>query len=251
MTTIKDIDSFVTGIAPRELSEAWDNDGVMLCGDTDAQVKKALVCLEVNLDAVKRASEIGASLIVTHHPFIFKPLKNVRGEYFSQIELLMKNGISVLSYHTRFDKAKGGVNDILAQTLGLCNVTEHAEFLRVGELDREMSGEEFAKYIREKLGCGTMKAYFDKSAKIKRVSVCGGAGKDFLADAAGVSDAYVSADLSHNTFIDAKDMGISIFDAGHYFTENPAVYRLADILKSEFNEISFETYDVGSPYFTI
>ncbi len=251
MITIKDIDNYISAFFPKELSEGWDNDGIMLCGNTDAEIKKAVVCLEINIDAVKYAAKIGAELIITHHPFIFKPMPNIKGEKFSEIELLMKNGISVLSYHTRYDKAQNGVNDILAETLGLVNVTDNGTFLRVGELEREMTGEEFASHLREKLGCGTMKTYFDKDAKIKKVSVCGGAGKDFLAEASKVSDAYVSADFSHETFREAKVLGTAVFDAGHYYTENPASEKLCERLKTEFPDVTFSFYDVGSPFFTV
>lgn len=251
MATIREIDSFFSELCPRELSESWDNDGVMLCGDANTNVSRVLVCLEINTDAVKAASENGAQLIITHHPFIFRPLKSVRGEYFTQIELLMKNGISVMSYHTRFDRAFGGVNDVLADILELRDVFPTGDFLKVGDLSQEMSGEEFASYLKDKLGCGVMKAYYEKDARIKRVAVCGGAGKDFLEEAASVSDAYVSADLAHNTFIDAKTYGTALYDAGHYFTENPAVRKLTDILRAEFPDITFDFFDVGSPYFTI
>lgn len=251
MTTIRNIDSYLSDVAPRLLSEPWDNDGIMLCGNTGKEVKKALICLEVNTDAVRKAAKIGAELIITHHPFIFRPLKNVCGEAFSEIELLVKNDISVLSYHTRFDKTEGGVNDALAEVLGLSEISACGEFLRVGALPWEMTGEEFAGYIREKLHCGTMKAYFDKNAKIKTVAVCGGAGKDFLEEAARNADAYVSADFAHNTFIDAKNLGIAIFDAGHYHTENPAIFRFKELLEKKFPDLIFETFDVGSPFFAV
>lgn len=250
MVTIGQIDEYISGFAMRELSEGWDNDGVMLCGNAMAEVKKAVVCLEIGIEAVKYAVKVGAQLIITHHPFIFQPMKNVTGEKFSEIQLLMKNDISVLSYHTRYDKAQMGVNDILAQSLGLSGVTEDG-FLRTGELPCEMSGEEFAEHLRSRLGCGIMKAYFERDAKIKRVSVCGGAGKSFLGDASKLADAYVSADFSHETFRDAKMLGVAVFDAGHYFTENPAAKALCERLSGEFAGVSFEFFDVGSPFFTV
>lgn len=251
MTTIKDIDKFLSDIAPRELSESWDNDGVMLCGNLCENVQKAVVCLEINIEAVKYAKNVGAQLIITHHPFIFKAMKSVTAEKFSEIELLIKNGISVLSYHTRYDKADGGVNDILAQTIGLKNITDNGTFLRTGELEREMSGAEFAEYLREKLYSGIMKAYFEKDTRIKKVSLCGGAGKEFLQEASEISDAYVSADFSHETFREAKSLGIAVFDAGHYHTENPAAKKLKELLGQKFPDVAFEFYDVGSPFFTV
>lgn len=251
MTTIREIDEYMSKLAPKELSEPWDNDGVMLCGNTDRAVNTAVVCLELNLEAIKYAVQKGADVIISHHPFIFRPLKSIGSGYYSQMELLFKNSISVLSYHTRFDKAQGGVNDILAATLGLKDITVHCEFLRCGSLECEMNGEQLATYLKAKLGLDSMKAYFEKDAKIKRVSVCGGAGKDFLRDAAEISDAYISADFSHNTFIDAKELGVAIFDAGHYHTENPAARKLCRDLCENFSDVTFDFFDVGSPFFNI
>ena len=251
MATVREIDAFATELAPTCLSEEWDNDGVMLCGNPDGIVTRAVVCLEVGIDVVKYAEKIGANLIVTHHPFIFRPMKNVKGEKYSELQILIKNNISVLSYHTRYDKAKDGVNDVLAETLGLSNISSNGGFLRVGELDCEMTGEDFAEYLRTKLGCGIMKAYFDKDTKIKKVAVCGGAGKEFLSQVQGLADAYVSADFSHESFREARAYGVAVFDAGHYFTENPAAKKLKELLEKNFTDVNFEFYDVKSPFFTI
>ena len=251
MVKARDIDTFITSLAPVEFSESWDNDGIMVCANPNVRVSRAVVCLEVNVDAIKYAIKTGANLIITHHPFIFRAIRSVSGEKYSEIELLIKNNISVLSYHTRYDKAKGGVNDALAESLGLKNVIDMGTFLRVGELECQMSGEEFAEYLRRKLGCGVMKAYFEKNAKIKKVAVCGGAGKDFLCEASEVADAYVSSDFSHETFREAKVHGIAVFDAGHYFTENPGAKKLQEMLQQQFRDIEIDFYDVGSPFFTV
>lgn len=248
--SIKDIDEYLSSLFPKTLSESWDNDGIMLCKDTSAKVTKALVCLEVSADAIERAAKLGAQLIVTHHPFIFRPLKNVTGESYAETEALMKNGISVLSYHTRYDKAQGGVNDVLCETLGLENVRSFGEFLRVGELTQALSAEAFAQKIIEKLGSVGMRVTYERDARIRTVAVCGGAGKEFLPDAKGAgADAFVSADFSHNTFLDAKEYGIALFDAGHYSTENPAATRLCRLLSEKFADVSFAFYDVGCPFF--
>ena len=96
-----------------------------------------------------------------------------------------------------------------------------------------------------------MKVYFEKCAKIKTVAVCGGAGKEFVGEASLCADAYISSDFSHETFREARALGVAIFDAGHYFTENPAAKRLCEALQKRFADIEFEFYDVGSPFFTV
>lgn len=251
MVTVKNIDGFLSEIAPKNLSQEWDNDGIMLCGNIDKEVKTVLVCLEANSEVISRAKEINAQLIITHHPFIFRPVKNITGETYKEVEELVKSGISVLSYHTRLDVAQGGVNDVLASALELLEVEVCGEFLRVGKLENSMTAQEFSEHIKTKLGAGVMRAYIKDNAVIKRVAVCGGAGKDFLYDAAEIADAYVSADFSHNTFIDAKNLGISVFDAGHYHTENVIVKRISNLLSGKFCDLKIEIYDVGCPFETV
>lgn len=258
LATVKDIDRVLSGIAPSEFSESWDNDGVMLCGNKDSGVKRVLIMLEVTESGVDYAKKGGFDLIVTHHPFIFKPLSRITDDNYRIIKNLMESGISVLSYHTRMDSSEKGVNAVASELLELKNVTgfggESGSLGKIGGLENEMTPEEFGKYLKEKFACGNVRASFFKSAekKIKKVAVIGGAGKSFFYDAylAG-ADAYVTSEVSHNTFIDCKDLDMCIYDCGHYFTENPICERFAEIIKAEFADTYVEIYDVGSPYVNI
>ena len=248
MITVYDVDSFMSGWASKELSEPWDNDGVMLCADMKSEVKKILVCLEINEKTVNEAIDEKADLIITHHPFIFHPLKNITGAECNVIGKLFSANISVLSYHTRLDAAVGGVNDVLAKALGLSHIEGFASLGRVGILDREMDEKEFALYVKQKLACSTVKTSKPVGKKIKRVAVVGGAGKDFLPQALGIADAYVTGDLSHNAFITANEIGIFAVDAGHYHTENPVTHEIAEKLKDEFSEAEIVVSDSLCPF---
>ncbi len=252
MPEIRKIDNFMSEWAKKEYSEPWDNDGVMLCENLSENVKNILVCLEINEKICDEAKAVGAQLIVTHHPYIFKGLKRISGNDYKVAKKLIENGISVLSYHTRLDCAQGGVNDVLTKTLGLCDISgfggERNDFGRVGRLPRAVGGSEFADYIKARLSCGAMRAYIPENKIIEKVAVLGGAGKDFLPDAAGVADAYITADLSHNSFVDAKIFDIALFDAGHYFTENPVIYEIASRLEAAFPDAKVMTADSACPY---
>lgn len=258
MASVKEIDALLSEIAPRELSESWDNDGVMLCGDKNAEVKKLLVMLEVTEDGVNYAANGGFDLIVTHHPFIFKPLSRITDENYRIIKKLMENGISVLSYHTRMDSSESGVNAVAAELLELKNVSgfggESGSLGKIGELEEEKTPVEFAEYLKAKFNCGGVRASFFKTEgrNVKKVAVIGGAGKSFFFDAylAG-ADAYVTSEVAHNTFIDSKSLDMCIYDCGHYFTENPVCKRFADIIRGKFADAYVELYDVGSPYVNI
>ena len=252
MTTVRDIDNFFGKISPKELSEAWDNDGVMLCSRPDKNVKKVLCVLDVTSDAIEYAKKEAFDLIVSHHPFIFKKLSRITGFEYKNLETLIKNDISVLSYHTRLDSADGGVNDTFADVLCLCDVHgfggERNDFGRVGNLPKEMSGEEFALYLKEKLGCD-VRCAFNDSKKIKTVAVLGGSGKDFVYEAMlSGADAYVTSEIPHNLFIDAKVRDFALYDCGHYYTENPVCNKMKSLLVEKFEDIEVEIFDVKSPY---
>lgn len=249
MITVNDVNAFMEKWAKKELSEPWDNDGVMLCADRDKEVGKILVCLEINEKIVKEAIDAKADLIITHHPFIFHPLKNITGISYGALSELITSEISVLSYHTRLDAADGGVNDVLAKKLCLEKVESFACLGRVGILPRKMSEGEFASLVKEKLLCKTLRTSKPCEKMIEKVAVVGGAGKDFLPEALKIADAFVTGDLSHNAFITAGEEGIFAVDAGHYHTENPVTEEIAKRIEKEFPAIEAVVSDSFCPFF--
>ena len=123
MSNVSMIYGKLNSLAPFATQESWDNSG-LLVGDPGAEVKTALVVLDITAEAVREAREIGAELIISHHPVIFHPLKKV--ESGSVVWELAQAGISAICAHTNLDKARGGVNDCLAAALGLEHVTNYA-----------------------------------------------------------------------------------------------------------------------------
>ncbi len=254
MTTVREIDKYLSEISPKELSEAWDNDGVMICSRPDKEVKKVLVALDATADVIEYAGKNNFDLIVTHHPFIFKKLSRITGFEYKNLETLIKNDVSVLSYHTRLDSASGGVNDVLAETLLLSDIRgfggDRDDFGRIGTLVKEMSGKEFALYLKEKLGCD-VRCAFNDGKMIKTVAVLGGSGKDFVYEAMMTcADAYVTSEIPHNLFIDAKVCDFALYDCGHYYTENPVCEKIKNFLTDKFAQLDVEIFDTKSPYMT-
>ena len=124
MTTVADILNFIEGIAPPDMKMDWDNCG-LLCGRKDKEVKKILVALDPFRNVIQEAIDLGADLIVTHHPLIFRNALmavNEDTETGRCVLELMEHGIAAINAHTNLDLAPGGVNDVLAQTLGLKNI---------------------------------------------------------------------------------------------------------------------------------
>ena len=121
--TVHDILTFVETLAPPSMKYDWDNVG-LLCGSAGQEVHKILVALDPFEGVCREAAEKGADLLVTHHPLIFRPRKSVTDgdDVGRSILFLAKHGISALNAHTNLDCAPGGVNDVLAETLGLADV---------------------------------------------------------------------------------------------------------------------------------
>lgn len=237
---VVDIFNLINGFAPTETALSFDNPGILV-GDREAQVTKAVVCLDATPAVVAYAKENSAELIITHHPIIFEPLKSVvKGEGNVVYDCLV-NGISVISMHTNLDVAEGGVNDCLANALELLDVQsvedDEGFSFRKGTLNKAMSADELAAYVKQKLG-GAVR-YTDGNKTIKTVSVCGGSGGSELGLAIKNSDAFVTADIKHNILIEASAKGFSVFDAGHYNTENVVVAPLAKRLENMTKDIKF------------
>ena len=236
--TVNNVLDYLKEKYPLDTACDFDNVG-LLVGNGEAIVQKAVVCLDCDIDTIKFAKESGAELIVTHHPVIFNGLKAVTAG--SVVFEAIVNGISIISMHTNLDIATGGVTDSLCDAIGLKNVKpfiSHSGFLiREAECNVH-NADELAKCIKERL-CGAVR-YVDSGKEICRVLVCSGSGGEFLSDViSGGYDALISADIKHNVFIDAINSGVSVFDAGHYNSENVIVNPLKCELESKFKEIDF------------
>ncbi len=237
--TVQDIFNFLNKKFPTDTACDFDNVG-LLVGDPDTEVKKAIIALDCTPNAIDTAVNTGAQLIITHHPIIFNPLKHVLAG--SAVYEVIKNGISVISMHTNLDVGMGGVNDCLSSVLSLNNVTkvaaEDGYLLNIGALTSPLYPDDLAVYIKEKLG-GAVK-YFGADKAIKRVLLCSGSGGSYLEEAVKHScDALITSDVKHNQFLDAQRLGISLFDAGHFDTEDIVIEPLKRLLEQEFTEISF------------
>lgn len=232
--TVKELYKFLDSRIPSARSCEWDNDGLMCCTEPNRAVKKVLVALDITDDVIDRAIEGGYDVIVSHHPLIFHPIKNITaGESVpNRLIKLVKSGISAMSFHTRLDSLDGGVNDELAKCLALNNIKPFGEdgMGRIGEIENEMTAREFAEYVASSLSaCGV--SYADGGRSVRKVAVLGGAGSDSIHEATEAgADAYVSGEFSHHNYIESKESGITIVCAGHYYTENPVCEVVRRIL---------------------
>ncbi len=231
MATVRDVYNFIDSFAPFSTQAEWDNSG-LLVGDEKKTVNKIIFALDVTSDVIEQAKKCGADLIITHHPVIFKPVSNVLND--SLIYKLIENGISIICAHTNYDKAIDGVNDILCKTI---NVKDYEKvddtFLNVATLDNTYTTDEFANYLKDRLN-GAIR-YNNAKKNINKLAVCSGSGSEYLELAFELGcDALLTGDASHHSFLDADEMGVALFAAGHYETEVIAIKPLLEKIEKEF-----------------
>ncbi len=233
MVFARDIENYLIEIAPRELALEWDNIGNIV--SIDEQVTNVLCALDITDDVVKEAIEKKCNVIVSHHPIIFKPIKRLKNTDI--VFKLAKNGINAICMHTNLDAADGGVNDVLAAKFNLKNIRAFGEGMgRMGELEDELSADEFLSFTSNQLG-----ASFATHAnnKIKTVAVLGGSGGDFMHEAFSLgADAYITGEAQHHFALDANHLNKLLVVSGHYATEKPVINALALKLKQKFSEIT-------------
>ena len=247
MSTIADILKAIDSFAPGYMKESWDNVGLN-CGRMDREVHTVLVALDPSFEACQEAKQIGADLLLTHHALIWKPGFVTDQTIWGKKALyLIENGIACINAHTNLDCAPGGVNDRLAQMLGLEYIQVIAPMgtdeqgrewglLRSGEVE-EQPLSEFLSTVKEALHCDGLR-FVDGGRPVRKVAVGGGACAGELMDAVRAGcDTFVTADIKYNQFWDAQDLGLNLIDAGHFHTENPIVSVLAEKIAAAFPEI--------------
>ena len=244
--TNQDILHLLDQKAPFALAEEWDNVGLLI-GSPDKEITRVLVALDATVGAVEAAKAVGADLIVTHHPVIFSPLKQLDSHGIPYA--LAAAGIDVISAHTNADKAVGGVNDILAARLGLRDLRATEDgFCRIGTLAEPTDARSFAKMVADTLDTAVR---VNGESTIRTVAVCGGSGGDFITPLAGEIDAFVSGEVRHHQWLEANDLGVTVIEAGHYATEVPIVDTLCRWLQEAFPTLPVTAYYDNAPYETV
>lgn len=234
--TVRDLYERLCLSFPRELSCAWDRDGLMVCPNPAREVKKVLVTLDVTPRAVDMAIAEGVDAVISHHPLLFHPLGELSYEQptANKALRLAVAGISVLCFHTRADAATGGVSDLLAEAMGLANVETVGDekILRVGTLGEEISPRTLAQQVKTALGTPAV-ILSDATRPVRTVAVSGGEGKDLisLARASG-ADAYIAGRFGYHAMQDGAEAGLTLIEAGHYYTEVAILDRFAHLVQT-------------------
>ena len=235
MVTVGDIARFLDGVFPEDSAEGFDNVGLLI-GDVDNAVTKIMVMLDADENTINEAVASGADMIVTHHPFIFSPLKRINDKLILK---LIENKIALYSAHTNLDSGVMGVNDNLAKLLDL-SATERVmmpdcTLVGVTGYTTKKTLGELIEHTKTVLGINNVRYTGDLGDKASKIGVIGGSAAEFMGEMKHIGcDTFITADLKYHQAQQAQQIGINIIDAGHFETENHICDVVANILKKQF-----------------
>lgn len=222
MAQVIDIYNALDELSPFSAQESWDNSGILV-GCKSSEVKKIMLTLDITCETAREAFDVGADLVISHHPVIFNPLKKL--DLTNPAVILSKHDINAICMHTNFDIASGGMNDILCRKLGLVPnkgevLIESENLGRICSLAVPADIPSIAKSVKEALGCRVLR-YNDTGKKVSRIGICSGSGASYYSDALNKEcDLLITGDIKHHEFIEAQNAGLALIDAGHFYTEN-------------------------------
>lgn len=246
--TVSQIYDWMDEKAPFRYQLGFDNAG-FLVGHHGAQVDRVLVALDITKSVAEEAVELGAQLIVSHHPVIWNGVKQLT-DVTPGGDLLLymaEHGLAAICAHTNLDAVAEGVNDALAHALGLTDVDQlHQDgedaqgrpygIGRVGLVPTQ-SVDTFAELVKRRLNAACVRVV-DSGKSVHKVAVGGGSCGSMLADALACGcDTFVTADVKYDVFLEAKSYGLNLLDAGHYPTENVVCPVVAEWLQNAFPDV--------------
>ena len=248
MTTIKDVSSYLDSFAPTRLAEDWDNVG-LLVGDPIASVSRIMTCLTVTPESANEAIDQNVDLIISHHPLPFRPIKRLTTTTTPSrlVWNLARAGVSIYSPHTGFDSASEGINQSLAERIGMTDIMPLVPIKddpqglgagRTGLLPSFDKLTSFVDKIKSKFELDGIQIVGDMQSDVSRIAVACGSGGSFLEKARRQHcDTFVTGEATFHTCLEAKANNISLVLLGHYQSERFAVENLAERLRKEFASV--------------
>ncbi len=240
-TTVNKIYDLIEEYAPKEL--AWEGDNVgLLVGSMDTQVKGIIFAVDVTLGTIDMAIKSDANLIISHHPVIFSPLKEITDTTATGkiIYTAIKNDINIICAHTNLDAAQEGVSQTLAEVAGLKNIytPESSNLMRVGELKENTATDEFINQLKNALAVDSVFISKDYPEHIKNVAVVSGRGCSLLYEAKQTgADVLLLGEIKHENAVYADVMGLCVISCGHHETEVIILDRLKTYLQNRLNTL--------------
>lgn len=256
MAKLKEIYEIINEFAPFSTQLEYDNSGIIL-GDADTDITGIMVTLDTTMGVIFEAKERGCNLIIEHHPSIWGGIKRIDYSYpLCQILAnAIKFDISIISVHTNFDFAEGGLNDYVASKIGLENIrnldTQYSA--RIGELKKPVTMHELAISIGDKFNEKNVLTIGNENKLIKKAAVINGGGggdaESIINTMKAGCDIFITSDVKHSVARLAKDLNYGIIEISHHACEACFADLMAGILKKQIKDISvLSTSVLENPY---
>lgn len=239
--TVREIYDLIDALAPFATQEGFDNAGLLL-GSGSWAVRGIHVAMDVTDRVLDEAEAAGANLIITHHPMMFHARKNLcEDDYEGRLLCRMiRSRMALIAAHTNLDKATGGINDVLAQVCGLSNVETNG-YVRVGDLAAGTTVASLLAQLPSLLGTTVrMLGQFPADMQVHRMGVVGGAGSEFWEIARSMgADVFLTGEAHHHDALAMVGAGMLGLECGHFATEEPGIFALANALQNRLNELQY------------
>ncbi len=239
----------------------WDNVG-LLAGNADKEIHKIFISLDATDEAVDEAARIGADLLLTHHPLIFKGIRRVVADDFIGRRLikLITNDIAYYAMHTNFDVK--GMAELSAAMLGLTSLRvldvsvaeeDREEGIgRVGEFMELMTLRHCANFVKAAFSLEQVKIFGNPDKVLKVAAISPGSGKSEIANAiAKGADVLITGDIGHHDGIDAVARGLCIIDAGHYGLEHIFIRYMKEYLEKRCVGVEVVAQQLTFPFWVL
>ncbi len=254
----KNIIEIIERTYPKSAALEWDNVG-LLVGRWEKEVRKIYVALDATDEVIEEAISCGADMLITHHPMIFSPMKQISDADFigNRVVRLLQNDISYYAMHTNYDVLG------MAELSGTLLRIEDAEVLevtdeisgepvgigRVGNLAEPMSVETCCELVKEAFRLPNVKLFGDQNRVIQRVAISPGSGKHMSAFALEKgAEVLITGDIDHHEGIDAVAQGLAIIDAGHYGLEHIFIWDIQRYLSKYVAGVQVECAKISQPF---
>ncbi len=259
MIISQEIENAIEKIAPLSFAYEWDNCG-LLVGSHQKPVSRILTCLDCDMDIVQEAKEIGADMILSHHPFFFYEKKRYTDDdyYMRVLKELFRLDINYYAAHTNMDIAPGGLNDLLGQKIGLTSpvdvlesVCETAGIGRIYELKTPITIQDLCTQIKKGLGISHIAYTGRENRMVRRIGLCSGGGQS-LADAAleKECEVYITGDVRHDPARDYLRRNMSLILIRHYDSEQIIKELYHTIITNAFqNSVEVVASQIEKPIF--
>lgn len=222
---IAEIYAFLNKLSPFETQADWDNSGLLL-GNFDSEVEKIYLSLDLDESLIDSADE--NALFITHHPLIFKPLKDLANANYPKnlLKKMICKNQSLISLHTNYDLSH--LNAYFTEQILGFKIAKKDEFIIYADIDMKFN--ELITYLKDKIKTKIVKTSFAGKERIQRLAICTGSGGDLIEKLE--ADCFLSGDFKYHQALNALCNHLSLIDIGHYESESCFANSLAQDLQN-------------------